>query len=67
MRHNLVVDKWLTLTELAAYLKLSKSALYKLAQAGRLPASKVGRTWRFDREAVDEWMRGQASPKVDAS
>jgi len=49
-------DKVLTIEELAAYLKISKSTLYKLAQEGRLPGKKVGRHWRFNRETIDSWL-----------
>ena len=47
----------LTIDELAKYLKISKSTLYKLAQEGSVPAQKVGKHWRFHKEAVDEWLR----------
>ena len=47
----------LTIGDLARYLKISKSTLYKLAQNGALPGVKVGRHWRFHKEAVDEWLR----------
>jgi len=47
----------LTIEELADYLKISKSTLYKLAQNGVLPGIKVGRHWRFHRDAVDEWLK----------
>jgi PTS system nitrogen regulatory IIA component len=67
LRNKVALDKWLTPDELAAYLKLSRSAVYKLAQAGQLPASKIGKNWRFDREAVDEWMRAQNSCKKDGA
>ena len=33
-------DKWLTLEELASYLKVSKSALYKMVQEGRIPGGR---------------------------
>lgn len=46
----------LTIDELAKYLKVSRSTLYKLAQEGRLPAQKVGRHWRFHRETIDRWL-----------
>lgn len=49
-------DAVLTINELSKYLKISRSTLYKLAQEGKLPAQKVGRHWRFHREAVDEWL-----------
>jgi excisionase family DNA binding protein len=47
----------LTIEDLADYLKISKSTLYKLAQEGALPGQKIGRHWRFHRDAVDEWLR----------
>lgn len=46
----------LTVDELADYLKISKSTLYKLAQEGRIPGQKVGRHWRFRKETVDRWL-----------
>jgi len=47
----------LTIDDLAEYLKISKSTLYKLAQEGAVPGQKVGRHWRFHRQAVDQWLR----------
>lgn len=49
-------DSVLTITELSKYLKISRSTLYKLAQEGKLPAQKVGRHWRFHRQAIDRWL-----------
>ncbi|MEW6116417.1 MAG: helix-turn-helix domain-containing protein [Nitrospirota bacterium] len=50
-------DNVLTIEELAAYLKISKSTLYKLAQEGKLPGQKVGRHWRFHKDAIDLWLK----------
>jgi excisionase family DNA binding protein len=47
----------LTIDELAGYLKISKSTLYKLAQEASIPGQKVGKHWRFHKGAVDEWLR----------
>ncbi len=46
----------LTIEELAEYLKISKSTLYKLAQEGRIPGQKVGKHWRFRKDAIDRWL-----------
>lgn len=46
----------LTIDELAAYLKISKSTLYKLVREGKLPSQKVGKHWRFRKEAIDRWL-----------
>jgi excisionase family DNA binding protein len=45
-----------TIDELAEYLKISKSTLYKLAQGGALPGQKVGKHWRFHKDAIDDWL-----------
>lgn len=46
----------LTIDELSAYLKLPKSTLYKLVREGKVPGRKVGRHWRFRKEAIDRWL-----------
>jgi excisionase family DNA binding protein len=47
-----------TVEETANYLKIPVSSVYKLAQEGRIPAQKVGRHWRFNRTALDQWISG---------
>ena len=42
--------------ELAGYLKIPKSTLYKLVREGKIPAQKVGRHWRFHKEAIVRWL-----------
>jgi excisionase family DNA binding protein len=49
-------DKWLTIDELAEYLKMGRTKLYTMAQKAQIPASKIGTQWRFDREKIDRWM-----------
>lgn len=50
------VPEVMTIDDLAWYLQVSKSSLYKLAQEGRVPGQKVGRHWRFHKEVIDEWL-----------
>jgi excisionase family DNA binding protein len=47
----------MTMDELAEYLKISKSTLYKLAVENKLPGQKIGKRWRFHRDAIDEWLK----------
>lgn len=64
-----MTDKWLTVKEVAAYLKLSTDLVYKFAQHGKIPVSKIGNQWRFDREEIDAWVKAQrpnAKPKKRA-
>jgi excisionase family DNA binding protein len=46
----------LTIQELAAYLKISKSTLYKLVREGKIPSQKIGRHWRFRKGTIDRWL-----------
>jgi excisionase family DNA binding protein len=54
-------DNVLTIEELAVYLKISKSSLYKLAQKGEVPGQKVGKHWRFRRDIIDQWLANSQS------
>jgi len=56
-------DKWLTIDELVAYLKMGKTKLYTMAQKGEIPGSKIGSQWRFDREEIDEWIKSGRAAK----
>jgi excisionase family DNA binding protein len=49
-------DEVLTIEELAAYLKIPKSTLYKLVREGKIPSQKIGRHWRFRKGAIDYWL-----------
>lgn len=55
------VREIMTTQEVARYLRLNEATVYKLAQAGDIPAVKVGGTWRFKRELIDEWFRQHSS------
>ena len=55
----------MTIDELAEYLQVSKSSLYKLAQDGKVPGQKVGKHWRFHRETVDRWL-AEGTPEFGA-
>jgi len=46
----------LTIEELATYLKIPKSTLYKLVREGKIPSQKIGRHWRFRKQAIDRWL-----------
>jgi excisionase family DNA binding protein len=49
----------LTLNEVADYLKLSTSSVYKLAREGRIPAFKVLNKWRFDSDLIDKLIKNK--------
>ena len=51
----------LTIRDVAAYLKLPVSTVYRLAERRDLPGHKVGRQWRFHKSVLDEWFRQHAA------
>ena len=46
----------MTLEEVATYLRLHRSTVYRLAGDGLIPGFKVGNQWRFAKERIDQWM-----------
>lgn len=46
----------MTIEEASKYLRIPLSSLYKLSQEGKIPCQKVGRHWRFRKEAIDIWL-----------
>ena len=59
------MEKLMTLEEVAEYLRLSKDTVYRMANMGKLPASKVGSQWRFRKEDVDQWLEKNKNVKRD--
>ena len=52
----------LTLEELADYLKISAAAARRAVKEQSLPGRNIGGEWRFLRDAVANWLRGQEAP-----
>ncbi|HZD41510.1 MAG TPA: helix-turn-helix domain-containing protein, partial [Terriglobales bacterium] len=50
---------FLTVKELAQYLRVNQYTVYRLVSQKKLPAYKVGSQWRFKRTAIDEWLKRQ--------
>ena len=48
------MDEILTVKEVADYLKLSRTTVWRWCNDGQLPAFKVGRGWRIHRSVVEE-------------
>lgn len=54
-----------TLDDVAAYLKVGKRTVYRLAAAKKIPAFKVGGSWRFSRADIDAWIKQQTKEGLD--
>jgi len=48
--------KDMTPDDLAKYLEIETNLVYEWADSGRLPGTRDGGAWRFDRTKVDEWI-----------
>jgi excisionase family DNA binding protein len=46
----------LTVREVAKYLRLSEAKVYRLANEHRLPAIRIGKSWRFRKDLLDDWL-----------
>jgi len=53
----------LTIKEVANYLRIHPSTVYKLVKEHRIPAFRIGSDWRFQIEAIDRWRLGQHGAK----
>ena len=49
-------EEIMTLEEVARYLKLKPQTVYKWAQEGQIPGTKLGKEWRFRKSILDEWI-----------
>jgi excisionase family DNA binding protein len=53
-------NNWMTRTETALYLKVSRATLDRLLAQKKIPAYKVGRLWRFKKSEIDQWIEGKS-------
>jgi len=59
---NLPTDEvFLTTEEVLEYLQVNLRTVYRLIKAGKIPAVRVGRQWRFRKRDIDAWLDGQRS------
>lgn len=53
---RLILAEIMTTKEMAKYLKLHQITICKLSKEGKIPSIRIGRVWRFDKDAIDEWI-----------
>jgi len=51
--------------ELAAYLGIGRSTIYNLIRQKKIPASKIGKQYRFSKDVVDSWLRDKIITKKE--
>jgi len=60
------VPQIMTTKEIAKYLKLHEITICKYAVQGRIPSIRIGRVWRFDKDAIDKWIGEGTTPVIKA-
>ncbi len=64
---------FLTTEEVLEYLQVNLRTVYRLIKAGKIPAVRVGRQWRFRKRDIDAWLdtqrpsRGEPMPQMGVS
>ncbi|MFH1957705.1 MAG: helix-turn-helix domain-containing protein [bacterium] len=47
----------MNVSELAEYIGVSRSKIYKMIRDKKVPASKIGRQYKFSKQVVDSWLK----------
>jgi excisionase family DNA binding protein len=55
----MIDETFLTTEEVLEYLQVNLRTVYRLIKAGKIPAVRVGRQWRFRKTDIDAWLDSQ--------
>ncbi len=47
----------MSVQELTQYIGIGRSKIYSLIRKKKIPASKIGRQYRFSKELIDSWLK----------
>ena len=67
MPSSSAVSAIMTIGEVADYLKVTERTIYRLAGAKKIPAFKVGGSWRFSKGDIERWIAAQAAAPLAAA
>ncbi len=62
----MIDETFLTTEEVLEYLQVNLRTVYRLIKAGKIPAVRVGRQWRFRKSDIDMWLDNQR-PRAGAA
>ena len=60
----MIDETFLTTEEVLEYLQVNLRTVYRLIKAGKIPAVRVGRQWRFRKSDIDAWLAGQQTRPI---
>lgn len=61
------VREVMDISALASYLSMGKSKIYALIRQRKIPASRIGRQYRFSKSVVDQWLKEKLITQGDTS
>jgi len=50
-------DRWLSMEDICKHLGVSNDTVYKWIENKQMPAHRMGRLWKFQKNEVDDWVR----------
>lgn len=60
-------DEVMTISDVAQYLRISEAKVYELARNGAIPALRIGKSWRFQKDLLKQWVRKSAEANINLS
>lgn len=54
----------MTIRDVAQYLRISEAKVYELARSGTIPALRIGKSWRFQKDLLKDWIRKGAESNI---
>ncbi len=63
----MIDETFLTTEEVLEYLQVNLRTVYRLIKAGKIPAVRVGRQWRFRKTDIDAWLNSQQTRPIPAA
>ena len=60
----MIDETFLTTSEVLEYLQVNLRTVYRLIKAGKIPAVRVGRQWRFRKSDIDAWLERERSGSI---
>ena len=51
-----MTDQIMTVRQVADYLKVNERTVYRMASASKIPAFKIGTSWRFKESEIEKWI-----------